>query len=109
MVEKFKRELDEILDELLEFKPALISSVGAPCLFNWRSLFDFSSHAWSEFDSDKRTALINALAEKGTLFLALMTFKNMYMEMGRPDIAGAAGLSLARFLEEIVAYDYSIH
>lgn len=106
MVEKYKMELQEILDELIEYRPSLLTVVGPTGLFNWRSVFDFSSYAWEEFDRESRTALLNGLAEKGSLFLALMTFKTMYMEMGRPDIAGAAGLSLARFLENLVSPAY---
>lgn len=105
--EKYRMELIEILMELIAFKPSLSSQIGVPDLFNWRALFDFSSHAWAEFSNEHRTAIINGLAEKGSLFLALLTFKNYYMEIGRPDIAGASGLSLAKFLEDIVAFEYS--
>ena len=101
MVEKYQYELIEILDELIEYKPSLISHIGVSRLFNWRAIFDFSSEAWMRFSSDSRTTIINALAEKRTLFIALMTFKTMYIEMNRPDIANAAGLSLAKFFEEI--------
>lgn len=101
MVEKYQCELIEILDELIEYKPSLLSHIGMSRLFNWRAVFDFSSEAWNRFDCDSRTSIINALAERRTLFIALMTFKNLYIEMNRPDIARAAGLSLARFFEDI--------
>lgn len=99
-MEKYQSELIEILDELVVFKPELIIHIGMSQSFNWRALFDFSSDSWTCFNSDSRTAIINALAEKRTLFIALMTFKSLYMEMNRPDIANAAGLSMAKFLEE---------
>jgi hypothetical protein len=101
MVEKYQHELIEILEELIEYKPSLMSHIGVSQLFNWRAIFDFSSEAWTNFSSDSRTTIINALAEKRTLFIALMTFKTMYIEMNRSDIANAAGLSLARFFENI--------
>jgi len=100
--DKYRRELNEILEELIEYKPSLFSNIGMAKLFNWRAVFDFSSDAWDLYSNENRTAIINALAEKRTLFVALMTFKSMYVEMNRPDIACAAGLSLARFLEDIV-------
>lgn len=109
MVEKYRQELCEILDDLIAFRPSLQGPVGVPQLFNWRALFDFSSLFWEECDPADRIAIINALAEKGTLFLALMNFKNLYLEMNRPDIAGAAGLSLARFLEEISSFEFSLY
>jgi hypothetical protein len=101
-IEKYKLELIEILDEVIEHEPSLYSHIGVPLLFNWRAIFDFSSEAWSLFNSESRIKIINALAEKRTLFIALMTFKTMYIEMNRSDIAGAAGLSLARFLEDLI-------
>ena len=104
--EKYRLELIEILDEIIEYKPALFSCIGVTGLFNWRAIFDFSSEAWINFNSDYRTAIINALAEKRTLFISLLTFKTMYNEMNRPDIAGAAGLSLARLLEDITETSY---
>lgn len=100
-MEKYKSELIEILDELVGYRPSLISHIGVSRLFNWRAIFDFSSDSWTCFNRDSRTAIINALAEKRTLFIALMTFKAMYMEMDRPDIANAAGLSIAKFLEDV--------
>lgn len=107
--DKYRRELNEILEELIEYKPSLFSNSGMTQLFNWRAIFDFSSDAWDLYDNENRTAIINALAEKRTLFIALMTFKSMYIEMNRPDIASAAGLSLARFLEDIIVdTDYPV-
>lgn len=105
-VDKYRLELIEILDELVDYKPSLFALIGSTCLFNWRSLFDFSSEAWTEFGPDNRTTVINALAEKGSLFIALVTYKTMYIEMDRSDIAAAAGLSLARFLEDLVDPGY---
>ena len=101
-VNKYRLELIEILDEIIDYKPSLLSHIGATKLFNWRAIFDFSSEAWSLFDCESRTEIVNALAEKRSLFIALMTFKTMYIEMNRPDIASAAGLSLARFLEDLI-------
>ena len=107
--EKYRCELNEILEELIEYKPSLYSNIGVTQLFNWRAVFDFSSDEWDQLRSENRIAIVNALAEKRTLFVALMTFKGMYIEMNRPDIASAAGLSLARFLEDItVDNEYSI-
>lgn len=99
--DKYKIELTEILYEIIESDPLLFSHIGEPLLFNWRALFDFSSEVWNEFSIESRSAIINALAEKRSLFIAIMTFKTMYIEMDRPDIAGAACLSLARYLEDL--------
>ncbi|MBI9099434.1 MAG: hypothetical protein JEY91_13205 [Spirochaetaceae bacterium] len=104
--DKYRRELDEILDELIEYKPSLLSHIGVPGLFNWRAVFDFSSEAWNNFSSEARISIIKALAENKTLFITLMTYKSMYLKMNRPDIAHAAGLSLGRFLEDIIIPDY---
>lgn len=100
-VGKYQSELIEILEELTECDPSIISHIGLSRLFNWRAIFDFSSNAWTEFSSSSRTIIINALAERRTLFIALMTFKSMYLEMNRPDIANAAGLSLAKYFEDL--------
>lgn len=108
-MEKYQAELIEILDELIEYKPSLIAHIGVSQIFNWRALFDFSSDSWTCFTSDSRTAIISALAEKRTLFIALMTFKAMYMEMNRPDIANAAGLSIAKFLEDLSDTGFLAH
>ncbi len=101
IVDKYRLELSEILDEIIEYNPSLNLHIGVSSLFNWRAIFDFSSEAWTHFKIDSRTMIVNALAEKRTLFIALMTFKTMYIEMNRPDIASAAGFSLARLLEDI--------
>lgn len=104
--EKYKLELIEILDEVIDYKPSLATHIGVSSLFNWRAIFDFSSDSWTQFSSESRTIIINALAEKRTLFIAFLTFKTMYIEMNRPDIAGAAGLSLARFIEDLIDPGY---
>lgn len=99
-------ELKEILDELIIYNPSLFVLTGPTELFNWRSVFDFSSVAWEEFPEEYRITLLKSLAEKEILFIALMTYKNLYMEMGRPDIANAAGFSMAKFLESLFVPDY---
>jgi hypothetical protein len=94
-------ELKEILDELVEYNPSLYAMTGPTELFNWRALFDFSSCAWEEFSEEFRLSIIKGLAEQESLFIALMTYKTMYMEMKRPDIVNAASLSLARIFENL--------
>ena len=106
MIDKYKLELAEILDELALYNPSILALTGPSELFNWRSIFDFSSYAWDDFPEEYRIALLKSLAEKESLFISLLTFKNMYLEMGRPDIANAAGLSLARFLETLFTPEY---
>ncbi len=108
----------EILDEIILSKPSIFSHIGLTGIFNWRSLFDFSSEAWETFPCESRIAIIDALAEKRTLFVAVVTYKTMYNEMDRPDIASATGLSLAKCFEEKYnpscissydKYDYSVN
>ncbi|MBN2656580.1 MAG: hypothetical protein JXR86_05930 [Spirochaetales bacterium] len=106
MIDKYKMELKEILDELVVVNPSLYALTGPTELFNWRSIFDFSSVAWEVFPEEYRLTLLKSLAEKESLFIALMTYKKLYLEMGRPDIANAAGFSLARFLESLFLPDY---
>lgn len=101
MVEKYKMELKEILDELVEYNPSLYALTGPTALFNWRALFDFSSCAWEEYPNEFRMSLLKGLAEQESLFIALLTYKTMYIEMNRPDIVNAAALSLARVFENL--------
>jgi methionine synthase II (cobalamin-independent) len=69
IVDKYRLELSEILDEIIEYNPSLNLHIGVSSLFNWRAIFDFSSEAWTHFKIDSRTMIVNALAEKRTLFI----------------------------------------